>query len=189
MRKGFLILLMAIAMAYPIQVSAQTEITIESVEINLWPEYDKAEMLVIEYILLGPDTRLPTTLDLRIPARVESPHVIAVGPSPDQVTEQGVNFSSRTEGEWSILFIEATGPAIQFEYYDPELSREGNQRSYAFEWISEYPVRAVTLTVQKPFDAINLSSSPELQDTGLRPDQLQYFVSDPIAVAAGEALS
>lgn len=189
MRKGFVILSMAIAMAYPIQVSAQTEITIESVEINLWPEYDKAEMLVIEYILLGPDTRLPITLDLRIPARLESPHVIAVGPSPDHVTDQGVNFSSRTEGEWSILSIEATGPAIQFEYYDPELNREGSQRSYAFEWISEYQVRAVTFTIQKPFDAFNFSSSPELQDAGIRPDQLQYYISDPVAVAAGETLA
>jgi hypothetical protein len=185
MRKWILLLMLGTWFAFPMRALAQEGITLASVEVNLWPEYDRAEMLVIEYILLTPDTPLPATVELRIPAGVSTPHVVAVGASPDLVTDQGVEFTTRSEGDWLMVSIQATGPAIQFEYYDPALKKDGTGRSYTYEWTSEYEVQNLTFTVQRPFDATELTTSPALQDGGIHPDQLQYYISQAISVPAG----
>ena len=189
MRNWILILMMGALFAFPSFAFAQEGLTIESIEIKLWPEYDKADMLVIDYILLSTDTQLPAILDLRIPADVGSPFVVAVGSSLDLVTDQGVNYTTRVEGDWLVVSIEVTGPAIQFEYYDPGLKKDGSKRTYSYEWTSDYAVQNLYFTVQKPFDATVFSVTPELQDDGIHQDQMQYFASKPISVAPREVVS
>lgn len=189
MRKWFLLLILGALFAFPVRAFAQEEITIASVEINLWPEYDKAEMLVINYILLAPDTPLPATLNLRLPAQVNAPHVVAVGASPELVTDQGVEFTTRADGDWLVVSIQASGPAIQLEYYDPGLRKNGTSRSYSHEWLSDYNVQNLSFMVQQPYDATGFKTSPALQDDGIHQDQLQYYSSQAVAVPAGESLS
>src|SRR5688572_29142434 len=140
MRKWVLLLALGTMFMFPSLTFAKNDIAITSLEVNLWPEYDRPEVLVIEYILLSPDTSLPATVELRVPAAVEAPHVVAVGPSPDSVTDQGVLFTTKKEGDWLVVSIEAGGPAIQFEYYDPGLKKVGDLRSYVYEWSSDYDV-------------------------------------------------
>jgi hypothetical protein len=185
MRKLFLIVLVGLLFFSSI-VFAQSNLKLSAVNVQFWPEYDKPDMLVISYIMLAPETSFPTTVDLRIPANVESPLVVAVGPTFDDVTDQGTQFTTQTDGDWTVVSIQATGPAIQFEYYDPNLNKNGKFRSYRYEWINNYEVQNFALTVQKPFDATNLNTSIELQDEGIHTDQLQYFSSDVMTLAAGE---
>jgi len=189
MRKWILLLMLGVLFAFPVRAIAQEGITIASVEINLWPEYDKAEMLVIDYILLAPDTPLPATLNLRLPTQVNAPHVVAVGTSPELVTDQGVEFTTRADGDWLVVSIQATGPAIQLEYYDPDLKKDGTSRSYFYEWLSDYNVQNLSFMVQQPYDATGFKTSPALQDDGIHQDQLQYYSSQAVAVPAGESLS
>jgi hypothetical protein len=189
MRKWILLLILGVLFAFPVRAFSQAEIAIASVEINLWPEYDRAEMLVIDYILLAPDTQLPATIDMRVPAEVGAPHVVAVGASPELVTDQGVKFMTRTEGEWLVVSIQASGPAIQLEYYDPGLKKDGVSRSYTYEWLSDYKVQNLVFTVQQPFDATGFNTSPALQDDGIHQDQLQYYLSQTVGVPAGKSIS
>jgi len=175
MRKWILVLGMVSLLVFPAFVFAQDEIAIHSLEVNLWPEYDRPEVLVIEYVLLASDTAFPATVDLRIPAEAIAPHVVAVGPSPQLVSDQNVQFETRRVGKWLVVSIVATGPAIQLEYYDPGLEKNGDQRTYEYEWLSDYEVRSLELAVQRPFDATNLRTSPALQDDGVYQNQLQYF--------------
>lgn len=185
MRKLFLIIMAALVI-FPSIVYAQSGLKLSAVNVQFWPEYDKTDMLVISYIMLTPETSFPATVDLRIPANVESPLVVAVGPSFDKVTDQGTQFTTQIDGDWKVVSVQATGPAIQFEYYDPNLDKNGKFRSYRYEWVNNYEVQNFALTVQKPFDAINLNTSIELQDKGIYSDQLQYFSSDVMTLRAGE---
>ena len=49
----------------PGSASAQEEINLDTLQVDLWPEYDKPEMLVIYRIQLSEDVQLPTTLSFR----------------------------------------------------------------------------------------------------------------------------
>jgi len=186
MRNLFLTLMLATALIFPSLASAQSPVAIESIDVDLWPEYDKAEMLVINYIMLTAETTLPATVNLRIPAGVDAPHVVATGMSFDKVTDKGVQFTTKTEGAWLVVSIKATGPAIQFEYYDPALKKNGASRSYAFKWSSDYDVRQLVVVAQQPFGATNLKASVALQDDGIHPDKLQYYASQAVSINAGK---
>lgn len=177
MRKWLLIILLGALFVFPNFVSAYSDITLESVNVQLWPEYDKPQMLVIDYITLPSDTTFPVTINLGIPTEVGSPLVVAVGASFNEVTDQGVQFSTRVVSDLTIVSIEATAPAIQFEYYDPGLKTNGSARSYQYQWFSEYDVQNFSIAVQQPFDATNLKTSPALEDDGLHLDKLQYYSS------------
>jgi len=189
MRKWILILAAGAVFLFPTRAIAQAPVTIASAEINLWPEYDRAEMLVINYILLTADTPLPAILNMRVPVEVGTPLVVAVGPSLDLVTDKNVKFTSNTDGKWLIVSIEATGPAIQFEYYDSSLKKEGATRSYSYEWLSDYEVENLSFKVQQPVDATDLITSPELEDDAIHQDQLQYYASKPVLVPSGKVIS
>ncbi len=166
MRKWFLILVM----------SAQAVIAIQSVNVSLWPEYDKAEMLVINSIMLSADTAFPVQLDVRIPADAVL-HTVAVGESSSSVSDQDVEKTTVKDGEWLVVSITATGPAIRIEYYDPSLKKEGDLRSYSYRWLSDYHVAEFVAVFQEPIDATQFKSSLSLQDDGVHPeDNLHYYL-------------
>jgi hypothetical protein len=188
MRKWFLILTMVALLIYPSFAFAQGQIIIESVDVGLWPEYDKPGMLVINYIMLASDTELPAQLDVRIPAN-SALHTVAVGQTADVVTDQGVGITTKTTDDWLVVSITATGPAIQLEYYDPGLKKDGVQRSYTYNWLSDYEVKKFGVVFQQPFDALDFKSSLPLQDDGFHSDELQYYFSNVGAISAGDVLS
>jgi hypothetical protein len=185
MRKWLLILAMGMILIFPSFAFAQNEVRIASLEVSLWPEYDRPQVLVINTISLSPDTSFPATVELRMPVAAKAPHVVAVGVSAELVTDQGVQFTTKRVGKWLVVSIEASGPAIQFEYYDPGLKKDGDLRSYVYEWSSSHDVVAFAIAVQKPFDAVNMKTSPVLADDGIYPNKLRYYRSELDPIPAG----
>jgi hypothetical protein len=185
MRKWMLAFAIGWMLIFPPFASAQNELTIASLEVDLWPEYDQPKVLVINYIELSPDIPLPATIELRVPAAAQAPHVVAVGPTLDQVTDQGIQYTTEKMGRWLIISVTATGPAIHLEYYDPGLKKDGNQRSYTYEWSGNYDVETFVVSVQQPFDATNLQTTPPLADDGVYRNNLQYYRSQLQPPAAG----
>jgi hypothetical protein len=188
MRKWLLVLAMGALFVFPSFAFAQDEIAIQTVNVSLWPEYDKAEMLVINYIALSENTQFPVQLDVRVSADAVL-HTVAVGASSDVVSDQGVDYSTKKDGEWLVISINATGPAIQLEYYDPNLKKEGGLRSYSYRWLSDYDVAAFGVVFQEPFDAAEFKSSLTLQDDGVHLDEMQYYFSDAGSVPAGKVFT
>lgn len=188
MRKGIFFLLIAVLFIFPSLASAQAGISIKSVNISLWPEYDRAEMLVIEYIILSSQVTLPTQIQVRIPAAAVL-HTVAIGADRDTVTDQGVEYSTDTRGDWQILSITASAPAIQVEYYDPSLARKDALRSYTYQWQSDYPVADFLVLFQQPFEASDFKSTLDLQDDGVHSDGMQYYFSSLGSIPAGKLLT
>jgi hypothetical protein len=198
MRKWLLILVMGTLFVFPSFAFAQeNKVAIQSINVNLWPEYDKAEMLVIDHIMLSKNTVFPVQMDLLVPANADL-NTVAVGESRDAVSDQGIdckstvkkNCATKREGEWLVVSITATGPAIQFEYYDRNLKKDGDQRSYSYRWLSDYDVADFVAVLQEPFDATQFKSSLSLQDDGVNPDDnLQYYSSHAGAVPAGKVFT
>jgi len=188
MRKCFLILVMAALFAFPILSFAQGQIAIESVTVSLLPEYDRPDMLVINYIMLSEGNEFPVQLDIRIPANADL-HTVAVGASSETVTDQGIQFTTKKDVDWLVVSITVTGPAIQLEYYDPGLKKDGSQRSYLYRWLSDYDVANFVVSFQQPFDAEGFKSSLSLEDDGIHADNMQYYFSGVGSIPAGESLT
>ncbi|MCA2001553.1 MAG: zinc ribbon domain-containing protein [Chloroflexi bacterium] len=188
MRKRFLALILAALLGLPSPAWGQGAAKIESVTVSLWPEYDKPNMLVIHYILLSSETQLPARVDIRIAADAAL-HTVAVGATAETVSDQGVDYQVKIESGWQVVSINADGPAIQLEYYDPNLKKEGERRSYSFGWLSDYDVANFGVLFQQPFDASQFSASLPLREDGVHSDKLQYYFSEVGAVPAGEALT
>jgi hypothetical protein len=188
MRKWFLILMLAVLLVFPSFASAQGQVAIESVTVSLWPEYDKPDMLVINYITLSSNTALPVQLDVRLAADAVL-HTVAVGNTSGNVTDQGIVYTTKKDGDWLVVSVTATGAAVQIEYYDPGLKKDGSQRSYSYGWLSDYDVANFGVVFQQPFDAEKFESSLSLQDDGVHADDMQYYFSNAGAVPANETLA
>jgi uncharacterized OB-fold protein len=188
MRKWFLILAMAALLVFPSLASAQGQVAIEFVNVDLWPEFDKPDMLVINSILLASGASFPVQVDVRIPSGAVL-HTVAVGETINAVSDQGIDYRTSKDGEWMVISIQAGAPAIRLEYYDPALAKEGSQRTYSYHWLSDYNVANFSVVLQQPFDAEQFTSSLSLQDDGLRSDELQYYSSQVGSVAAGESMT
>jgi hypothetical protein len=188
MRKWLLFLVLGAMFVFPSFAFAQGKVAIQSVDVSLWPEYDKAEMLVINSIMLSADAVFPVNLDVRISADSVL-HTVAVGESSENVSDQGVDYTTKKDGEWLVVSVVATGPAIRIEYYDPNLKKDGDLRSYSYRWVSDYTAAGFIVVLQKPFDAAEFKSSLSLQDDGIHSDNMQYYFSDVGAVPAGEVLA
>ncbi len=183
-----MILLIATLFAFQ-PAHAQSLIRMSSVEVQIWPEYDKPSVLVIYYINLSPDTRLPATLRLRIPAAAQSPHVVAVGATPETVTDAGVQYSLEPQGEWVAVVIEASGAAIQLEYYDPALTRTGKAREFQYHWPGDYAVNDFQIKLQQPFDASKVITNPVLGNVTSLTNGMTYHEGAFGALSTGKAFS
>ncbi len=190
MRKWLAVLLLLGTLAFPFSAHAQNTIKISSFQAQLWPEYDQPGMLVINYIMLSPDTNLPATLVFHLPGTVNAgkPSALAVGQTFDSVSDQGIKYSVAPQGNYVDLTVTADGPAIQLEYYDP-IQKNGTSRTYAYQWVTDYRIDSFGLTLQQPIGATNLQTSPVLPSSETRSDTMTYYSNDFGALAAGQSLS
>jgi hypothetical protein len=188
MQKVILALILLLAAILPhVSGQAQSSASIDSLKIELWPEYDQPSMLVIYRFSLSPETSLPAQLNLRIPSSAGEPFVVAVGPSLEQVAD--VPYNRNIMGEWAEISFAATMPVIQFEYYDPGLRKQNSERSFEYSWPGEYGVQALSVEVQQPVDVTEMRISPSIGRGETRADGLVYYTSQVGSLNAGQSFS
>ena len=158
-KKIVLITLFALIVLIP-SIQAQESPSIDTLVIDLWPEYDKPSMLVIYKAELSPEVSLPAEITFRMPVQAGTPAVVAVGPDSNSVAD--VVYDTRVMGDWLEISFIATTPAIQFEYYDPGLLKEGAQRSFDFTWPGDYAVNSLVLRVQHPLGGTDVTVTPAM---------------------------
>jgi hypothetical protein len=184
MHKWVLPLLFIFTLLFPIGARAQTPLTLSSLEIDLWPEYDKPTVLVIYRLTLPATTTLPVALSVRIPTASGEPNAVAVRQVDN--TLLNMDYTRRVNGEWAYIDFTTTGPEIQVEYYDPGLLKEGNARHYQYLWTGDYAVTSMKIQFQQPIGATDLVLSPSLGTGAAGIDGLTYYSLDIGAVSAGQ---
>jgi hypothetical protein len=185
MRKWLVVAFLLGVLTVPFSAGAQGQIKLDSLEVQLWPEYDQPSMLIINYITLSPDTALPATLVFHLPAAADKPSALAVGQTLATVSDQGIEYSVSPQGDYLDLTVKATAPAIQLEYYDP-IQKNGTNREYLYKWLTDYQIDSFALTLQQPVDATNLTTSPALPSSETRSDNMMYFSNDFGPLTAGQ---
>ncbi len=180
MPKWLSLVLLATLLFIPFSVLAQEQIAFEQVTVQLWPEYDSPDMLVILNLQLSADVSLPTQVMVRIPGSVEKPYVVAVGETAQTVKDQGIEFSYEKSGDWLEITVTATGPAVRIEYYDPGLTQIEDQRSYDYAWSGDYAVDIFSVSLLVPVDTTEIQTDPvmnEVVPTGTTQTFLEWGAS------------
>ncbi len=160
---------------------AQNPVEAETMQIDIWPEYDRKDALVIYRIILSAQTSLPAQISLRIPREAIQPYNVAYKDVDNKL--YNMQYNSTVDGDW--LRITATCPAqeIQFEYYDPRLARTGTTRLFDYRWPGDLKVKNMTFRVQQPVNASAMKITPQ-QGTPSLEDGLTFYT---VAVGAVEA--
>jgi hypothetical protein len=170
----------------PWQVRSQGAPKLNSLGVDLWPEYDAPKVLVIYRIVVSPDTSLPVDLTFRIPAAAGEPNAVANLESNGTLTN--INYNRQVDGDWASISFTATMPELQMEYYDPGLVKQGNQRQFEYRWLGDYAVDDMTVQVQQPVGASNMGLAPAADSSAVT-DGLTYYTKQVGALPAGQSFS
>jgi hypothetical protein len=148
-------------------VSAQGGVKLAFMNVELWSEYDKPSMLVIQEFAVSEDTTLPATMNLRFPTDGNLV-AVAVGSNNDLLNK---DFSGPiVQEDWQAITISVDSyEPHRLEYYQP-LERDGDKRGFKYQWFGDYSVKQFAVSVLVPADSTQLTTSPDLQNTTTVPD-------------------
>lgn len=167
MRNWRLLFLFLLCFLIPTRAAAQGNVQFESMDVALWAEYDQPSMLVIQEFVVSKSASLPVKATVRFPSEG---NLIAAAYEMDGQLVNAPFENSAEQGGWKtiILTVEEYAP-YRIEYYQP-LKREGNKRSFTFDWLGDYPVKQFNLQVQLPADSANVQPSFPFASLGLTSD-------------------
>ena len=186
MRRFAAIVILVGALFESFSAQAQGQTKLNSVQVQLWPEYDQPSMLVI-YDFSIPDTaRLPLSISLRFP---KDANLVAVASQAADGSLLNTDYQGPTdEANWQVISMQIQTAAVyHVEYYEP-LTRDGNVRHYSYLWPGDYPVDDFVVSVRLPVDATDVSSAPPMQSSQSS-DGTPYLRNDFGALGAGQQLS
>jgi hypothetical protein len=161
----------------------QSTVQLTSVQVGLFPEYDRSGMLVVLNFEISRDTTGLQTLTFQVPSESTS---LSMLQRPESGEPSLLDFSSSTTGQWKHVELLTDAQTIQMEYYDPNLLKEEDRRFYEYHWLSIYDAESLKLTVRQPFGASKLQVDPPLETRETGPDNATYYTQDLGPVPAGE---
>jgi len=153
---------------------------LDSLAVELWPNYDRPAMLVLLTGALPQSAPLPATLTIPIPSGAEIHAVASFNATGTLMSD--VDYT--VDGGRLTL----TTPASRFrvEYYAP-YQTDGDQNSYRFDWQADLAVDAMSVVAQQPIAATDFTVDPPANSsTADRGDGLNYYSLPARPVGAGE---
>lgn len=183
MKRKYIFLLILLALILPATGHTQDKVTvIDSLAIELWPDYDRASVLVLLTGTLPDNTRLPATVTLPFPKTARLNAVARID-SSDGIMKDDI-ISSTAPGEFTLIT-----PDLRFrlEYYLP-YTVNNNQRTFNFAWLADLSVNRFQLRVQQPTSANSLATEPATTNVLRGEDGFTYYAFPEQAVPAGQPL-
>jgi hypothetical protein len=161
MRRRFILFLVTMLLIIPSPFRAQGDLTLESLQISLWPEHDQPSMLVIYDFRLSRDTQLPVRINIPIPREANVTAVAFYDADGQLLLANYQNLPSEDAG-WQIVSLEISEQTTyRIEYYQP-LLREGAKRSFNYQWRGVYPVQNFNIEIEVPSDSTGVQTSPSM---------------------------
>jgi len=179
------LLLLALLMAILAgSVQAQEKPALGSLEIALWPEFDRPEVLIIYRGQLEADVPLPTPIEIAVPARVGQPTAVAYVDEAGQRFNQ--QYTTRVEGDRLIVAFELATVAFQLEYYDALPMDAAGERTYTYAYTADYDTAVLNLEFQEPPTAQGFALAPPADTVIVGGDGLNYHLLQAGALAPGD---
>ncbi len=177
-------LALASALAGPARAAPDPGFT--SLEVELWPEYDKPALLVMMQAELPPEAAVEGVWKASLPMPVEAgtPHAVAFRSDDGKLLL--ADYTTRKDGETVWVDLVAGSGSLQFEYYAPlDLSKP--ERAFTWTWPGGPAVGRVGYEVLQPVGATDLvvEPAPTGQQAGAGGET--YLTGSLGALAAGQA--
>jgi hypothetical protein len=185
--KRLALLVLLVSLLLPISAQAQSNVQVDRMQINIWPEYDRRSILIIYRFSLAQSTSLPAELTVSIPSAAQVPFNVAFEDVDGLL--YNLDYTLRQNGPWVDVTFTTPSPGVQLEYYDPEFERDGDQRRYEYTWPGNFLVRAMTVSVQQPVNAASMTIRPDIGRGRQGPDGLILFTAVIGEVEAGRTFS
>jgi hypothetical protein len=171
---GGLILFSLLVLSQAAVMAQSSAIEIKTLLIDLWPEYDRPETLVIYHVELAPSTGLPAQVTFQLPGYLEEMHVVAV--------------------ERDGILLEVNPDTIELkkegDNYDPLiLTKQGQERQLSFDFTAADDVEKLTIQVQQPVGAEEFSMTPAPSRNFTGSDGLRYHAVEIAGLAAAETVT
>lgn len=183
MRRVIIIVVLLAGLFFTGAARAQSEPIIESMEIGLWPEYDRTDVLVIYRITLSSEVTLPAQMSLRIPSSAGAPYNLAMKDMDGLL--YNLAYTSEIQGDWLKVTFTTPAAELQLEYYDPGLTFEADQRQFEYTWNGDFTVNNLVVAVQQPVNASDMRILPDFGAGAVQEDGLTYFTKTVGSVDAG----
>ena len=166
--------------------AAKGDTPLESLQIEIWPEYDRPAALVILRGELAGDVGLPAAVSLRIPASSGGPAAVAYA-----TAKKGplLNLKHDRSDAADFITLRFTVPARFFhlEFYD-RLATGTGERSYKYLWPGDLSVNWLEVVVQEPAGASDISVKPTLVESAAGTDGMRYRSAQLGPVKQGKPL-
>jgi hypothetical protein len=183
-RKVSILLISLILMPITTGFAQNSVSAIDSLDIEIWPDYDKPSVLVLLTGTLPRDTLLPASITLPLPETAQLNAVARID-GKDGVMKDDIFSSPDPSGR--LTFIT---PDLRFrvEYYLP-YAVENNQRSFDYTWLAAIAVNNLQLRVQRPTSASTLNIEPAAANIVRSGDGFDYHIFPARAVPARQSFS
>lgn len=157
-----------------------------NLHIEIWPEYDRPAALVILKGELAANVAMPAAVSLRIAASSGGPTAVASSTGPDTGLFN-VKYELKNTDEFITLSFEVPQRLFHVEFYEP-LVTGTPERSYTYVWPGDLAADRLSVVLQEPAKALNLSVQPDLGVTATGQDGLRYRSAELGALEAGKQL-
>ena len=183
-RKSFVLLIFLLLIPMATGFAQNPVSVIDALNIEIWPDYDKASVLVLLTGTLPGDTRFPASVTLPLPPAAQLNAVARIDSKDGNMKD---DIFSSTDPPGTLTFIT---PDLQFrvEYYLPYTVNK-NQRSFDYTWLAAVTVNNFQLRVQRPTSAITLNTEPATENVVRSGDGFVYHTFPARAVPAGQPFS
>lgn len=160
---------------------------LSTLEISLWPEFDRPELLVIVQGRLADDVPLPARLTLTIPRKAGEPHAVAWMAQDGALLQAAYDLQEVSDGI-AVTYTALEGRSFQLEYYLDALQIKGQQRQFTFEYRLDVATDELVLELQQPAGATNVVSDPPATETSAGFAGLTYHRLTLQDLAAGQSV-
>ncbi len=166
-------------------VKAQSTVGYDAMQIDIWPEYDRPDVLVIYRMTLSSQLTLPTQVSVEIPQGME---LNSLAWQDVDGSLYVLSYTTEVVGDWQKITFSAPSAKIQVEYYDTRMTRAQGLRSFDFSWISPAAITDLVVSVQQPVNATNMQITPDFGAGQSQSDGLVYYTYDVGKVSSGTPL-
>jgi hypothetical protein len=186
MRKWLVVAFLLGVLTVPFSASAQGQVKLGSLEVQLWPEYDQPSMLLIYDFKLPEDASLPAAVSIHMP---KDANLIAVASQAADGALVNAEYEGPTaSGDWQVVTIKVqTQTTYHLEFYEP-LSKSGTVRQFTYLWPGDYAADDFSISLRVPVDTTNITTDPTLQASQAA-DGASYLLKDFGPLAAGQQVT
>lgn len=185
-------MLMVAMLLLPVLAFAQTAAApkgnprLASLNIEVWPEFDRPAALVILRGALAESVKLPAKIAMRLPAGAGGPIAVAYSATADGSL---LNLQHELAGTGEVITLKFEAPQRFFhvEFYEP-IATTNPARTYRYVWPGDLAVDRVGVTVQEPATATDIAVEPSLDRGTTGQEGLRYRSAELGAMDAGKPL-